>query len=106
MIEHYRSKKQEAAVESQETFELTKSPEGLGAIEIHAASEHTRTIVRGILLANRFDDPDYQERIKVGAFLQGDSNGWLLIEFWKGSESDHRSFYEYVKSRCDQTRGD
>ena len=83
------------------SLELTKSPEGLPAVEIHGASPETRKIVRRIMISDHADDPEYALRQSVGAFLQGDGGGWMLIEFWKGSEEEHQKFLDYLKKAID-----
>ncbi len=77
---------------------LSKSPEGLPAVEIKDASSETRTIIKRVLSSNMMGDPDYQMRTKVGAFLQGDSGGWILIEFWKGSTEEQQAFVDYLNT--------
>ena len=75
---------------------LSKSPEGLPAIEIKDASSETRSIIKRVLASNVMDDPDYKMRKKVGAFLQGDSDGWMLVEFWQGNTEDQQAFVDYL----------
>lgn len=86
----------EAENESVEPLRLTTSPEGLPAIQITDASEKTRAIIRRAVTANHFDDPSYQLRNKAGAFLQGDQERWILVEFWQGSTDDQQAFVDHL----------
>lgn len=92
----------EADGHTEHLLHLSKSPEGLPAVEIQDSSPSVQSTIRRMLSASQLDDPDYQERTKVGAFLQGDSDGWMLVEFWKGSPSEHQAFVDYLNNRIQE----
>jgi len=83
-------------------LELRVSVHGLPAIEVKNPSLDVAAIIRRVVMSNFIDDPDYQARTKVGAFLQGDDKDWILVEFWRGNEADQRAFVDYLNRRISE----
>ncbi len=77
---------------------LSQSPSGLPAVELNDITPKSRLIIKRALAANMMDDLSYQMRKKVGAFLQGDSGGWMLIELWQGSTEEQQEFVDHLNT--------
>lgn len=52
-----------------------------------------RAFVRKSVTANLMTDLDYQLRVQAGAFLQCDSQQYVLVEFW---QQDYQPFLDYL----------
>jgi hypothetical protein len=72
---------------------VTTSGHGMPCIEVVNPSPELREIIRRAITANRIDDPAYQLHTKAGAFLQGDAEDWILVEFW---QKDYQPFVDYL----------
>lgn len=83
---------------SHELITLGKSPEGLPAFEITNPSPQMRSIIGRVITANHMEDPNYIARKKVGAFLQIDTDEYVLVEFWQGSPEEHQTFIDHINS--------
>lgn len=79
-------------------FSLSVSPNGLPALEIHHPSNAARRLLLRMLTADQMGDIDYKLRSETGAFLQGDDNDWMLVEFWQGTPAQHLAFVERLNN--------
>jgi hypothetical protein len=89
-------KQAEVRPELQKILTLSKSTKGLPAVEVVDASPQMQAVIRRVIKSNIMDDPDYKIRNTVGAYLQGDSEGWILVEFWKGTDEQQQAFVDYL----------
>ncbi len=55
--------------------------------------------VEGIIGSNYVDSLAYKLRTDCGAFLQGNEDGWILIEFWHPDSALCRPFMDYLNAR-------
>ena len=76
-------------------LEVTISSNGLPCIEVRNPTPELRRIIKGAIRTNHMDDPSYKLRQDAGAFLQGDSEDWILVEFW---QKDYQLFVDYLNS--------
>jgi len=74
-------------------LEVTTSVHNMPCIEIRNPTSVVRDIVRGAILCNLMDDKRYILHKKAGAFLQGDEEDWMLVEFWT---KDYQPFVDYL----------
>ena len=81
--------------EQRAKLEITTSSNGLPCIEIRDPSPDLKRIIKNALKANHIDDPSYRLRQEAGAFLQGDSEDWILVEFW---QKDYQPFVDYLNN--------
>lgn len=65
-------------------------------IQIENPSQPWRSIIRQAITVNDMNDPAYGLRSEAGAFLQSDSDDYLLVEFWK---PDYQPFVDYLNER-------
>ena len=63
-------------------MKITTSLHGQNCIEIENPTQKVRQIIKSVLTANHFDDPDYQACQLPRPFLQCDTEDYMLIEFW------------------------
>ncbi|MDO8504884.1 MAG: hypothetical protein Q7S36_03470 [Candidatus Liptonbacteria bacterium] len=62
-------------------------------IEIQNPKPEVREIIRKAVLDNFMDSPAYKVSKKAGAFLQGETDDWILVEFW---QEDYQPFVDYL----------
>ena len=81
-------------------LEVSASSHGLPCIEIKKPTPGLRQIIKNAVRANHIDDPAYNLRQEAGAFLQGDEEEWILVEFW---QKDYRPFVDYLNNLINDT---
>ena len=74
-------------------LEVIISGHGMPCVEIRNPTVEVRDVVRSAVLCNRADDVRYQLAHRAGAFLQGDDEDWILVEFWGG---DYQPFVDHL----------
>jgi|GEM_PF-3417064 len=74
-------------------LKVTTSGHGMPCIEVVNPSPELKKIIHRAINANHIDDPAYQLRTKAGAFLQGDAEDWILVEFW---QKDYQPFVDHL----------
>jgi hypothetical protein len=74
-------------------FRMSTSGHGMTALELRDPDPVVRAFVRKSVTANLTTDLDYQLRVKAGAFLQCDSQQYVLVEFWQQS---YKPFLNYL----------
>lgn len=87
-------------------FPILKVKEGDGTaghtqpnVEIQHFHPKVREIIRTAMLDNRLNSLAYQLKQRARAFLQGESDDWLLIEFWNTDPSAHMPFVDYLNEQ-------
>jgi hypothetical protein len=74
-------------------FQVSTSGNGMNALELRDPDPAVRAFVRKSVTANLMTDLDYQLRVKAGAFLQCDTQQYVLVEFW---QQDYQPFLDYL----------
>ncbi len=69
---------------------------GLPHMEVVRPTERERGFIQRVIRANHMDDPAYHARRNCQAFLQGDSEDWVLIEFWTDDLAECQRFVDYL----------
>lgn len=77
-------------------LEVSQSPHGMSCIQVENPSARLRDIIRQAIMANHIDDLAYELRTDAGAFLQSDSDDYILVEFWK---PDYQKFVDYLNEQ-------
>ena len=75
-------------------------------VEIRDFHQGVGRIIKAAMLENRMDHPAYKLKKEAGAFLQGDQENWLLIEFWKPDPKDYMPFVEYLNGKIAELRNE
>lgn len=76
-------------------FKVTKSANDMPAIELKNPAPEIREFILQAMRENRLGHPAYEARSKASAFLQSNSNDYLLIEFWNQT---YKEFIEYLNT--------
>ena len=95
-LESPRKSGESPAKEEASLLTVSTSVHNMPCIEIQNPSLELREIIHRAIRANNFDDPAYQLKGKAGAFLQGDEEDWILVEFW---QKDYQPFVDYLNAQ-------
>lgn len=82
-------------------FQVTTSAQGLPCIEIQHPAPEIKSLIHRVLSANNLGDPAYELKNKAGAFLQSDSQDYLLVEFWTDG---YRPLVDYLNQELIKLR--
>jgi hypothetical protein len=89
-----------------ERFPVLKVKEGNGVaghiqpnIEIQNFDPGVRDIIRFAMLTSQMDSPIYKLRQTANAFLQGESDEWLFVEFWNHDPAAYMPFVDYLNEQ-------
>jgi len=84
-------------------FKVTTSFHGMLCIEVQRVTVEQCQFLRSAVLDNRTDSMFYLKRQTARPFLQGDDDGWILIEFWSRDEQAVNEYVAWLNSVYDET---
>ena len=76
-----------------EKFEVKISSNGMPSIQAENPSPEIRNLIHRAINADDLRDPAYEFKHKAGAFLQSDSEDYILVEFWMPG---YQPFVDYL----------
>lgn len=79
-------------------LKIIKSTNSMNAIEIRNPTEYQRNIIREIICNQWISSEEYKLRTTCGAFLQCDSEDYILIEFWSKFEGI-QPFIDFINKK-------
>ena len=83
---------------------LITSANEMPALEVRGCELKYLRVIRKCVLNNYTPSEDYKKKQPVQPFLQGyeeSFGGWVLVEFWAGTEEDHKVWLEHVSASFD-----
>jgi hypothetical protein len=79
-------------------FAVTTGPHNMPSLELRDPEVEEREFLKYVLACNLIGDEKYELSQRAGAFLQSDSEYYVLVEFW---QPDHESLVQWLNDNYD-----